>query len=186
MPNVTALGVAIYVTALGQPGPYYPPGRCPETDQERALRMATIAIAIDFETHDADHWAEGFAREDWAWMGYTKTRLESRRFAVEVHDGTARGDGGVSVCLGQIYGGGAELVGIDLAATRRCYREVFRYLQLHQVRCNVWKPTPTGVAIVFAGYGTGSSCNADHVSPVLGAGWARRRANAWAHLRTRP
>ena len=64
----------------------------------------------------------------------------------------------------------------SLEATRRCYREVFRHLQLHQQRCRVVVPTVTGVARVFSGYGTGHSCSATR-------SWAMRRAAMWGRLR---
>lgn len=176
MPDVTALGLAIWYAALQAPAPWYPPGRCPETSAERAERLTVIATAIDLETHDADIWAEGWEREDWAWAAFAKTWHESRRFALEVHDGRLRGDRGASVCLGQIMHGGESLVGTSLEATRRCYREVFRHLQLHQRRCRVFVPTVTGVARVFSGYGSGYSCSASW-------SWAVRRAAMWERLR---
>lgn len=179
MPDVHSIAAALYTAALTLPGPYYPPGRAPETCAERAERVAVIALAIEAETHDADHWAEEWSREDWAWAGFAKTWAESGRFRREVHDGRLRGDRGVSVCLGQIYGGGEALVGVDFDATRRCLREVFRHLQLHQQRCRVWKPTVTGIARVFSGYGTGHSCSASR-------SWAVRRAALWARLSASP
>ncbi len=177
------LAVALYLAALAGPLPYYPPGQCPETGAERALRMATIALAIDAETERADEWAPGWTREDWAWAAYAKTWAESRRFAVEVHDGRKRGDNGKSVCVGQIWGGGDVLVGTDLAATRRCYHEVFRHMLIHRERCRVGAASPTAVATIFAGYGTGHSCNPDFASRHSGR-FARRRATAWDRLRS--
>lgn len=175
MPDVHSLAIALWTAALSLPEPYYPPGRAPETCAERAERVAVIALAIEAETHDADHWAEDWEREDWAWAAFAKTYDESRRFALEVHDGRARGDHRQSVCLGQIYGGGDELVGVSLEATRRCYREVLRHLQLHQRRCRVLVPTRAGLERVFSGYGTGFSCGP--------RAWANRRAALWARLR---
>lgn len=170
-----ALAVALWAAALALPEPWYPPGRCPETHAERAERLTVIALAIEAETEDADLWAEDWTREDWAWAAFAKTWAESGRFRLEVHDGRRRGDNGKSVCLGQIMHGGESLVGTSLEATRRCYREVFRHLQLHQQRCRVFVPTVTGVSRVFAGYGTGHSCSATR-------SWAVRRAAMWGRL----
>lgn len=177
-----SLAVALYTAALAGPLPYYPPGRCPETGAQRAERMATIALAIDAETERAGEWAPGWTRADWAWMVFVKLRAESRFFSVEVHDGRARGDRGASVCLGQIMGGGPELVGTGLDNTRRCVHEALRHMQIHRERCRVRSATPRGVAVVFAGYGTGHSCNPDFVSRHSGR-FARRRAAAWEVLR---
>ena len=179
MPDVNAIAVAVWTAMLPLPAPYYAPGKAPETCAERAERLTVPAYAIAYETEDADVWAEGWTRWDWVSAGIAKTYAESRRFALEVHDGRARGDRGQSVCLGQIMGGGDELVGVDLEATRRCYREVFRHLQLHQRRCRVLVPTREGLARVFSGYGTGHSCSATRR-------WAVRRAAMWARLTPAP
>mgnify|MGYP006908298693 CR=1 FL=1 len=179
---MTELAVALFTAFLAGPQPYYPPGRCPETGAERAERGAVIALAIDAETRDADEWAPGWSRGDWAWAAFVKMSAESRFFAIEVHDGRARGDNGRSVCLGQIMGGGERLVGTDYASTRRCVHEVLRHMQLHRERCRVRRATPTGIARVFAGYGTGHSCDPDFVSRHGGGRFARRRAAEWALL----
>lgn len=179
---MTELAVALFTAYLAGPMPYYPPGRCPETGAERAERGAVIALALDAETVDADDWAPGWRREDWAWGAFVKMRAESRFFAVEVHDGRARGDRGQSVCLGQIWGGGRELVGTDFESTRRCVHEVLRNMVIHRERCRVLSPTPDGIARVFSGYGTGHSCDPDFVSRHGGGRFARRRAAEWARL----
>jgi hypothetical protein len=166
----------LFLAALRLPEPYYPPGACPETGAQRALRLSVIALAIEAETADADGWHEGWSREDWAWMALVKTWWESGRFRLEVHDGRKRGDHGRSVCVGQIMNGGPDLVGTDYESTRRCYREVLRILHLHQMRCRVWAPTAGGVTRVFSGYGSGYACSSEWSS-------SRQRAGMWARLR---
>jgi hypothetical protein len=168
------LAVSIFVAALSLPGPWYPPGRCPEADAQRAERLAVIALALAAETHDADDWAEDWLRADWAWAAFVKTWHESRRFAVEVHDGRKRGELG-EVCLGQIMGGGDDLAGTDIESTRRCYREVLRLLQLHRQRCLVRVPSIAGVTQIFSGYGSGYSCSSSWL-------WAQQRAAMWGRL----
>lgn len=169
------LATLLFLAALRLPEPHYPPGHCPETGAQRAARLSVVALAIEAETTEADAWHEGWSRADWAFAAFTKTWWESGRFRLEVHDGRKRGDNGQSVCLGQVMGGGAELVGTDFESTRRCYREVLRILHLHQMRCRVWEASIAGVARVFSGYGSGYSCSARWSS-------SRERAGMWWRL----
>ena len=112
---------------------------------------------------------------DWAWATFVKSWHESRRFALEVHDGRKRGDGGRSICLGQIWGGSEKLTGTDLEATRRCYHEVLRHLLMHAQRCSVGGARRSAVSGMFAGYGTGSSCSGR-------IRWAQTRPLLWTRV----
>lgn len=168
------LAVALYTAALTLPPPY----RLHESTDERALRLATIAMAIDAETEGADDWSPGWSREDWAWLVFAKAWHESGRFDVRVHDGRLRGDDGRSVCVGQIMNGGDRLVGVDYDATRACVRESLRHLTLHTSRCRVGPATQTAATRVYSGYGTGHSCSAT-------MRWAQSRAWLWSTLRAR-
>lgn len=178
---MSELAVALFTAALAGPVPYYPPSRCPETGAQRAERLAVIALSIDAETVDADDWAPGWRREDWAWGAFVKMRAESRFFAVEVHDGRARGDRGRSVCLGQIMDGGERLVGVDYASTRRCVHEVLRHMVIHRERCRVGPASLLAVASVYVGYGTGGQCRPDYRAKH-GGRFGLRRAAEWARL----
>jgi hypothetical protein len=161
------------------PATWYPPKKNPETPDERLERLATIMIAISIESKTtAPGW--GWSNDDAAWAAFTKMYFESGRFALSVHNGKRRGDGGRSVCLGQIMNGGDDLVGTDIESTRRCVRRVMDILGTHHNRCVYGsKPNVSAMSSVYAGYGTGHSCD-----PKLK--FAARRAWLWWKLRKFP
>lgn len=180
---MTQLAAALLATALAAPGPWYPPGKDPETPCERHQRYETITTALAVEAEELQGW--GWSTPDRAWAGYVVTRAESGRWRLEVHDGTRRGDNGESVCLGQIRGGGDGLVGTSPEATRACVRAVYEHLAHHWDRClyRRTKPSAWAMGAVFAGYGTGHSCDPLHDSPHLGRGWALKRGQSWWAVR---
>jgi hypothetical protein len=181
---MSELAAAILATALAASGPWYPPGEDPESPCERQQRYETIATALAVEAIELeDGW--GWSAADRAWAGYVVTRHESGRWRLEVHDGSRRGDRGQSVCLGQIRHGDESLIGTSLEATRACVRAVYEHLAQHWERCLYYRPEPSAWAMgaVFAGYGTGHSCNPQHNSPHLGKGWALKRGRHWWQVR---
>jgi len=120
-----------------------------QADADARKRYITIAEAID----DASH---GDSRK--AKMLITVAFHESA-FRRDVHNGTARGDGGRAWCLGQVhpqYWGarGPELVGTDEASTRRCVDTVSRALDKSLGKCG-------SVQGAFSLYGTGTTCKAN-------------------------
>lgn len=162
---IAELKSALLAAMLSLPGPWYAPDKQPETEAERAARLGLIAEAIVQET-----------RTEWlAWAVLVKTFHESRRWAVEVHEGSARGDGGRSICLGQIWDGGEELAGTDLESTRRCIRTAIRHLAYHARRCKVRRIDEGTISVIYAGYGTGHSCSAN-------LSFARTRARMWSRM----
>lgn len=176
------MSLAAYLTAIAVslPAPWYPPDEPVETCAERLDRVMLIAEAHAIEAElIPDGW--GWDARDLALAGLVVTWHESGRWRLEVHDGSKRGDGGKSVCIGQIHGGTEDLVGTSLEATRRCVREVYRHLGTHWRRCLRADRAPEAYALgaVFAGYGTGHSCDPMHDSPHLGRGWALSRAEVW-------
>lgn len=156
-------------TAINMPGPWTHPKVNPadETPEERKERVTTIVDAIMLELPHA----EGLRGERWfwgdkelAWATYTKLWWESGRFSLKVHDGRKRGDRRKSVCLGQIMKGEESLVGTSLENTRNCVRRVMSFLVMHQVGClgPTAKPSIYSLARIYAGYGTGRTCDANH------------------------
>ena len=146
--------------ALKGPGYGVNNDHMPETKQQYVDRVATISTAIAIESADhAPDW--GWGIDSMAWNTYTTAFHESGRFNVRVHDGRWRGDNGRSVCLGQIMSGGEELVGIDMASTRRCVSEIMRILKMHKNRCLAKnaKESMWAVGRIYAGYMTGHSCD---------------------------
>lgn len=188
--------LASYLATAGNddlPGPWIAPGKAKETPEERRVRISMIAdvIATQAPLSAAEHgWR--WSTSDLALAAFTKTYYESGRFNIDIHNGHVRGDHGKSVCLGQIMFGGNTLVGTDRAATQRCIAEVMRHLIMHQRRClnENSKPSPWTMAKVFAGYGTGYSCDPDEWMPkkdehgdIVKDHWARNRAATWWTLR---
>lgn len=154
-----------------------------ETSQERESRLKTIVEAITQETQkNNDNWF--WSKDDLAWAVFVKAWNESSRFSLAVHQGKFRGDHGHSVCLGQIWDGGKSLIGTDLESTKKCINKIIFHLTKHQNRClnkndppNAWN-----MAKVFAGYGSGYSCNAS-IKNKDGQKWALQRAFMWEKLR---
>jgi len=109
------------------------PGKLPEATEETTYRYATIADAI--------HRASNGDPEMELYL--TATTFHESGWKLPVHDGTKRGDGGRSWCLGQILLGrnsprGMELVGTDPASTERCLETSARYLRHGTVVCRGW------------------------------------------------
>lgn len=187
---------------LKMPGPHYPKGKNPETNEQRAKRLQMIVRSTIDESKVAkgthgEEWI--WSRDDLAWAAFVKMWWESGRFSLKVHNGKYRGDGGRSVCLGQIMHGSKKLVGTDPESTRKCVAKVMSILILHQNRC-LLKSTPSAwaMSVIYAGYGTGYSCNANtymikkdyHGNPLLNKKgepikdyWARNRGWMWWQMR---
>src|SRR5689334_9855824 len=106
--------------ALALPPPYYLPGREPETQAERAARIERIVAAAVSESASVDKADWSGTTEDLAAALLAVTFFESRHWALEVHDGRARGDRGASVCLAQIWTKDRSLAGTSSEATERC------------------------------------------------------------------
>ncbi len=175
----------LLAAALAAPGPWYPPGRAPETPAARAERVELIASEIvDATAEPMPGWPWG--AQELAWAVYVVTRHESRRWALEVHSGRLRGDRGRSGCLGGIMRGTAwaprerwlDMLGTDRASTALCLRTTAAILAFHAGRCLGPREQPSewAMARVFTGYGTGGAC-----SPK-GRPWASHRARDWARL----
>jgi len=161
--------------ALALPPPYYLPGREPETQAERAARLERIVAAAVAESTsvDRDEWPG--TSEDLAAALLTVTFFESRHWALEVHDGRARGDRGKSVCLAQIWTSDRSLAGTSSEATQRCMHRATEIMILHARRCGLRYVDQWQAARLFGAYGTGRSCRA--------TAWSRQRAGLWVRLR---
>lgn len=148
----------------------------PEIDEpHRTERLAVIASAVVTETEKPPAgWPWSSEQLAWAVVAVTYHETGFKRAA---HIGTSRGDHGRSVCLGQIMGGGDDLVGEGRPATRRCIRRVAEILALHARGC-VYRPGPRPqtwqMARAFNSYGTGRTCKP--------ARWSWQRAGTWARL----
>lgn len=165
-----------------------------ETMGERSIRVAMIAHAVHEATAtDAPKFPglrlygkqemAGYTHKQRAVMVLAKLYHESTRFSKDVHAGASRGDSGRSVCLGQIMRGWwipskihESLAGLDYDATKRCVTVAYVALAHHKHRCvRKRKPSQRAVASIYAGYGTGYSCN-----PELE--FAVKRSRHWAQL----
>jgi hypothetical protein len=168
--------------ALTLQGPWYPESKRPETDQQRADRIAVITEAIALEAA---------AQESWQWGTDTlaaatlATFFAESRFALEVHNGqgkTRHGeDQGRAKCLGQLHATGyvprsewKTLAGTDLESTRRCARATMRVLAGQAKRCKMGKELSVwSVARLFAMYQSGKSCNVTKSSMMRARHWGR-------------
>src|SRR5262252_7139787 len=162
----------LLAAALLLPPPYYLPGRDPETAAERAHRIELIVSAAVSEAKAVAGWPG--TQEELATAILSVTWFESRRWALEVHDGARRGDKGASVCLAQIWTYDRTLAGTSPEATRRCFRRAAEILALHANRCGIRRIDETQMARLLGAYGTGRTC---HTMP-----WAKKRAHLWAKL----
>lgn len=162
--------------ALTLPPPYYPPGREPESHSVRSARIETIVTAaVDEAEWASDRWPG--SSEELALALVSVTWFESRRWAIEVHDGRARGDRGASICLAQVWSRDASLAGTSLGATRQCMRKAAEIFLLHADRCRVRSIDEHQIGRLFGAYGTGRTCHSTR--------WAGRRAAFWAGLKRR-
>lgn len=164
----------------------------PETLKEREKRVKMIADVIMERTRNSKELGWYWSDNDLALATFVKTWSESGRFRYAVHSGKLRGDGGRSVCLGQIMNGGNKLVGTAREPTERCIDKVVTFLIMHQNRClqPTSEPSVWTMSTVFAGYGTGYSCspNVYTVSKTKSGKfskiyWARQRAWLWWRLK---
>jgi hypothetical protein len=162
----------LLAAALALPTPWYPPGHEPETAAARSARIEVIVDAAVAEAKSVAGWPG--TQEQLAAALLSVTWFESRRWALEVHDGARRGDKGASVCLAQIWTHDRSLEGTSLEATRRCFRRAAEILSLHASRCGVRTVDEWQMARLLGAYGTGRTC---HSMP-----WARKRAHLWAKL----
>lgn len=156
-----------------------------ETPDEARARYATIARALDAVSLDATR-ALGGERPLWPWprrelvAGLLAIARHESAFRRDVHEGIgplalgdcSRGRGGVrrcrSVCLVQIQTGGLDagregrrgrdLVGLDGAATRRCFRAGAELLTRARWSCG--RRGGDWFAPSVALYGSGVSCDA--------------------------
>jgi hypothetical protein len=162
----------LLAAALALPLPYYRPGHDPETAQQRAERVRVIVSAAVSEAETIDEWPGTPAELASALLAVTW--YESRRWALEVHEGRARGDHGSSICLAQIWTRDSSLVGTSPSATRRCLHRAAEILAFHAKRCQVNHLDEIEMARLMGAYGTGRTC---HVMP-----WARKRAALWSEF----
>lgn len=183
------LAAKLQAEAHRLPAPWYAPGKAPETTGERHYRLAVIAYAAAAEATPPDRLPPSWRAEHLAWAAFVIAYWEGSRFALEVHDGSKRGDRGRSVCLGQVQTSGlvppdewAALPGTELEATRRCFAAIVRVFVAHLCRCAKGEPPSFDVVTrAMAGYGTGYSCSAE-VRDADGNYWAKDRAEMWARL----
>jgi hypothetical protein len=165
---------------LHWPSAWHAPGETPETPEEYQQRLQTIVDAVSLEAQQVAV-GQFQARELTAatltvWYGET-------RFAHGIH---ARGesrfsqDEGRARCLGQIHVSGLvarseweALVGADLEATRRCARATLRVLLAMARYCEVHAPSVSGMARVFAAYGSGKGCRPSTQSTERARRWQR-------------
>ncbi len=162
----------LLAAALVLPQPYYLPGHEPETAAERASRIEMIVSSAVTESREVEGWPG--TPEDLAAAILSVTWFESRRWALEVHEGRRRGDHGASVCLAQIWTYDRSLAGTSPEATRRCFRKAAQILSMHANRCGIRKMDEMNMARLLGAYGTGRTC---HTMP-----WARKRARLWGRL----
>jgi hypothetical protein len=161
----------LLAVALALPGPYYAPGKDPETAGERAQRVQLIVDAAS-EVADGATWPGTSA--DLAASILTVSWYESRRWALEVHDGRKRGDHGSSICLAQIWSKDSTLAATTPEATRRCFERAAEILELHAQRCGIHGIDEWQIARLFGAYGTGRTCGA--------MPWSQNRARLWARF----
>lgn len=163
---------ALLGVALALPDPWYAPGQAPETPEERSGRVAMIVESAVAASEPTPAGWPGTSPELAAAV-LAVTWHESRRWAVEVHDGTVRGDGGRSCGLGQTYGRCSN-VGTSRDATQRHLRDVAELLAWSADRCRVRSLSRPGVARVLTLYGTGKTC--------VPASWSWPRARLWSRM----
>ena len=164
----------LLAAALALPQPYYQPGHEPETAAQRAHRIEIIVSSAMSESQGAEGWPG--TDEELAAAMLSITWFESRRWALEVHDGARRGDHGASVCLAQIWSRDRSLAGTSPEATRRCFHRAAQILAMHAARCGIRRVDEMQMARLLGAYGTGRTC---HTMP-----WARKRARLWARFMT--
>lgn len=179
-----ALKELLLAAATSFAPPWYPPGKNPESAEQYRARLDTIAEAIAIESEAATNW--GLGRRALAAAALTIWYGETR-FSYEVHAlGKSRWtqDWGKARCLGQIHVSRLvpreewdKLVGSDLHATRLCARATMRVLAAQAAYCRVTSAGESGLARVFAAYGSGRGCA---VTPQ-----AKRRAARWSRLMQR-
>ncbi len=166
----------LLAVVLSLPPPYYTPGHEPESAQARAARIETIVTTAVQEAEEArDEWPG--APEELAIALVSVTWFESRRWAIEVHDGRWRGDRGASVCLAQVWSKDRSLVGTSMEATRQCLKRATEILLLHANRCHIRRIDQHQMSRLFTAYGTGKTCRSSR--------WARPRAAFWSALKRR-
>lgn len=158
----------LLAVALSLTQPWYLPSQAPETPAERTARITTIVTAaVDVDI--APEWPG--TRGEMAAALLALTWYESRRWALEVHDGRVRGDHRHSVCLAQVWTRDETLVGTSYEATRRCMQRAAEILVLHAGRCRVRRLDFYGAAVLVTAYGRGRGCTP--------ARWAEERVRLW-------
>lgn len=153
--------------------------------REERIKMIIRVIIERAAAKNTPAW--GWSDDDLALAIFVKTFFESGRFNRDVHSGKIRGDKGRSVCLGQIMFGGNKLVGISPEATAKCIDAVIYHLTFHRARClkNVTAvPNSWMIGKIFAGYGSGYSCNPLHKNK-FGDKWVLPRMRLWSLLKER-
>lgn len=153
-----------------------------EAPEARAARLAVIAQAI---AETAAEPPVGWRAGSWELAAALAKNSydEGQRWHPDVHSGRRRGDHGRAACLNQIWAHYAWFpraewrasMGTDLEATRVCMRGAARILAHYSTRCTQpWMGVETRLSYIFAGYGTGLSCN------PKGRPWAYARARGAA------
>lgn len=135
-----------------------------ETRVEALRRYSVIAIAIESVVRDPPPaWRPRWSPGD-LWRGLVTIGRQESAFWRSVHEGRVRGQAG-EWCLAQIHPAvlpllgyeGPDLVGVDLAATARCFRVAAELLGRARGLCEgepgFW------FAATIAAYGSGQGCD---------------------------
>lgn len=170
-----------------------------------ALQILAVMIALTPAAHvsevEVDRWrviaesihSQTASLEEVA-LVVTITRHESGHWSRSVHSGRRRGDGGESVCLGQLRLGdrgrhlgmwslpkgqrGKDLIGVDRAATDRCVAAVVSFARY--LRSNVCKVGNRTRCVLSTYLGLSST---SQFSEVLSRWRTYRRALRLLHAR---
>lgn len=153
-----------------------------ETRIEALRRYSVIAIAVESVVRDPPPaWRPRWDPGD-LWRGLVTIGRQESAFWRSVHEGRVRGQAG-EWCLAQIHPAvlpllgfeGPDLVGVDLAATARCFRVAAELLGRARALCEgepgFW------FAPTIAAYGSGQGCSTDH-------DWIRVRTETYDRITT--
>jgi hypothetical protein len=175
------LAAAIFSVLLhwGQaPAPIDEPG---ETRAEFELRMDTATASVVAVAHEPSKLF--VLRKVFAVAGILTVWHFESHLALEVHNGTKRGDGGKANCMGSIHASAlvpdwSQLSGTDLDATTRCARATLRVLRSSWWECAHGRDIDEqSLAETLEQYATGHTCAPGAES--------RKRARFWMRLTRR-
>jgi hypothetical protein len=155
-----------------------------ETQEQYEARVDTISEAIHSTAEN-----RGMA------FGLVVTYWGESRFSPRIHEGTRRGDGGLSICLGQIrrdpkltaesnpleYAAWEALGGTSLEATTLCVQRSAKIMRGAYWHCRSLDPK-WGMPEAFVLYGSGRTCRA-HETPYRGI--FEDRGRKWRDLMAR-